>query len=140
MKPLVVVAALAAVASSATLAAAPDATDTLDQPLAATAGDAQRGRGVFVAREGGHCVVCHTVSGILPAGNVGPALDGIGQRLTPGQIRLRIVDITRVKADAVMPAFFRNEGLVRVAPEYLGKTLLDTRQVEDLVAFLGSLK
>jgi sulfur-oxidizing protein SoxX len=136
---LAAVAAMAAMASGATLAASVDVTDTLDQSLAA-AGDVQRGRGVFVAREGGHCVICHTVAGIAPAGNVGPPLDGVGLRLTAGQIRLRIVDITRVKVDAVMPAFFRSEGLARVAPEYSGKTLLGAQQVEDLVAFLGSLK
>jgi sulfur-oxidizing protein SoxX len=80
------------------------------------------------------------VAGIAPAGNVGPSLDGVGLRLTAGQIRLRIVDITRVKADAVMPAFFRSEGFARVAPAYAGKPLLDAQQVEDLVAFLGTLK
>jgi sulfur-oxidizing protein SoxX len=137
VKPLV--ALLAAAASGATLAAALGAADALDQPLAA-AGDAQRGRDVFVAREGGHCVICHTASGIAPAGNVGPPLDGVALRLTAGQIRLRIVDITRVKADAVMPAFFRSEGFARVAPAYAGKPLLDAQQVEDLVAFLGTLK
>ncbi len=140
MKPLLaLLIAVAAAVSGVTLAAAPDTTDAVDQPLAA-AGDVRRGRGVFVAREGGHCVICHTVAGVAPAGNVGPPLDGIGLRLTAGQIRLRIVDITRVKADAVMPAFFRSEGLARVAPEYIGKTLLDAQQVEDLVTYLGSLK
>ncbi len=132
MKPAA--ALLLAVAASHAAAA-----DALDAPLAA-AGDAQRGRAVFAAREQGHCVICHAVPGLAPAGNVGPALDGIGTRLSAGQLRQRIVDITRVKPDAAMPAFHRRDGLNRVAAAYAGKTLLDPQQVEDLVAFLGGLK
>ena len=113
--------------------------DALEAPLAA-AGDAQRGRGVFVQREQGHCVICHAVAGMVPAGNVGPALDGVGARLTVAQLRQRVVDITQVKPDAAMPAFHRRDGLNRVAAAYAGRTLLDAQQVEDLVAFLGNLK
>jgi sulfur-oxidizing protein SoxX len=113
--------------------------DALELPLAA-AGDAQRGRGVFVQREQGHCVICHVVAGLAPAGNVGPALDGVGARFTAAQLRQRVVDITRVKPDAAMPAFHRREGLHRVAAAYAGKPLLDAQQVEDVVAFLGDLK
>jgi sulfur-oxidizing protein SoxX len=127
---------LALVASSAALAAEPD---VLDRALAA-AGNAARGREVFLAREAGHCIICHEVASIVPAGNVGPPLDGIGGRLSAGQLRLRIVDITRVNPDATMPAFFRSEGLARVAAPHVGKTLLSAEQVEDLVAFLAGLR
>lgn len=116
--------------------AAPDALDT---PLAA-AGDTARGREVFVSREGGHCVLCHAAPGVTLAGNVGPSLAGVGSRLSPAQIRLRIADITRVNPDAVMPAFHRTEGLNRVAPSYAGKPALSAQQVEDLVAWLGTLR
>lgn len=115
------------------------AADALEAPLAPD-GDAARGRAVFVGREQGHCVICHRIEGIRPAGDLGPALDGVGARLTAPQLRQRIVDITSVKPDAAMPAFFRREGLNRVAAAYAGKTLLDGQQVEDLVAFLGGLK
>lgn len=125
---------LALLSAGAALAA-----DSLDTPLAA-ADDALRGRQVFVSREGGHCVICHFAAGIVPAGDVGPVLDGIARRLTPGQIRLRIVDITQVAPDAVMPAFHRSEGLRRVAPAHAGQPLLAAQQVEDLVAFLGTLR
>jgi sulfur-oxidizing protein SoxX len=121
-------------ASSAATAA-----DALDTPLAPV-GDVTRGRGVFVSREGGHCVICHVIAGIAPAGDVGPPLDGIARRLTPGQIRLRIVDITRVKPDAAMPSFYRTEGLERVASAYIGTPLLDRQQIEDLVAYLETLR
>jgi sulfur-oxidizing protein SoxX len=113
---------------------------SLEQAPLGPQGDAARGREVFVSREGGHCVLCHRAPGVAVAGDVGPALDGIGSRLSPGEIRFRVVDITRVNPQAVMPAFHRAEGLARVAPAYAGKPVLDARQVEDVVAYLGSLK
>ena len=95
---------------------------------------------MFVARDGGHCVLCHAAPGIAVAGNVGPSLDGVGARLSPAQLRLRVVDITRVKPDAAMPAFHRTEGLARVAPAAVGKPVLSGQQVEDVVAYLGTLR
>lgn len=112
--------------------------DAIDTPLAGS-GDPARGRQVFVAREGGHCVLCHSVPGVAVAGDVGPSLAGVGARLTPAQIRLRIADITLVNPAATMPAFHRAGG-ERVASNYAGKTALDGQQVEDLVAYLGTLK
>lgn len=109
------------------------------EPLA-QGGDAARGREVFVSREGGHCVLCHAVPGVTVAGNVGPSLAGVGARLDAAQIRFRVADITRVKPDAVMPAFHRTEGLARVADAYSGKPVLNARQVEDVVAFLAGLR
>ena len=113
--------------------------DAIENPLAA-AGDPVRGREIFVAREGGHCVLCHSAPGVPVAGNVGPPLAGVGSRLSAGQIRLRIVDITRVNPDSAMPAFHRTEALERVASSYAGRPALDAQQVEDLVAWLGTLK
>lgn len=120
-------------------AAAPVASDWLETPFAPT-GDAARGREVFVQREQGHCVLCHAVPGAAIAGNVGPSLAGVGSRLTPAQIRLRIADITKVYPDSVMPTFHRTEGMVRVAPNLRGKPALGDQQVEDLVAYLSTLK
>ena len=117
----------------------PVTSDTLDAPLAPP-GDAVRGREVFVSREAGHCVLCHSMPGVNVAGDVGPPLAGVGARLTAGQIRLRIADITRVNPRATMPTFHRLENLTRVAPQYAGKPVLDGQQVEDLVAFLGMLR
>jgi sulfur-oxidizing protein SoxX len=115
------------------------AADSLATPFAA-ASDPARGRELFMARDGGHCVLCHAAPGIDVAGNVGPSLAGVGSRLTTGQLRLRVADISRVKADAVMPAFHRVDGLTRVAPEYQGKPVLDGQQVEDVVAWLETLR
>lgn len=119
--------------------AAPSMHDGIESPFAA-AGDPARGREVFVSRDGGHCVLCHAAPGVTAAGDVGPALAGVGSRLSAPQIRLRIADISRVTPSAAMPAFHRTEGLTRVAPQYAGKPVLDGQQVEDLVAYLGTLR
>jgi sulfur-oxidizing protein SoxX len=113
--------------------------DRIDTPFAA-AGDPARGRDTFTSREGGHCVLCHAVPGAAAAGDVGPSLATVGARLSASQIRLRIADITRVNAEAVMPAFHRTDGLTRVAPQYAGKPALTGQQVEDLVAYLETLR
>jgi len=85
-------------------------------------------------------VLCHRAPGVTPAGNVGPPLGGIGSRLDPAQLRARVADITRVYPESVMPTFHRTEGMKRVAAAYAGKPVLDARQVEDLVAWLGTLR
>jgi L-cysteine S-thiosulfotransferase len=123
----------------ASCATAPRPSDAIETPFAA-AGEAARGREVFASRDVGRCVLCHAAPGIELAGDVGPSLAGVGSRLTPGQIRLRIADITRVNPNTVMPTFHRVEGMVRVAPEYRGKPALDGQQVEDVVAWLANLK
>jgi L-cysteine S-thiosulfotransferase len=127
---------LAALASACASSPRMDAMDA----LAPAGGDAARGREIFLARDGGHCVLCHQVPDAKLAGDVGPSLAGVGSRLTPGQIRLRIADITRVNPQSVMPTFHRSEGLKRVAPQYAGKPALGAQQVEDLVAYLGTLR
>lgn len=113
--------------------------DAIEQPFGAT-GDPARGREVFTSREGGHCVLCHAAPGIEVSGNVGPPLAGIGSRLTPAQIRLRVADITRVNPNAVMPSFHRTTGLNAVAPERRGRPVLSGQQVEDVVAWLATFK
>ncbi len=122
----------------ALLASACASTDGI-APLTA-AGDPARGRDVCISREGGHCVLCHRAPGVTPAGNVGPPLGGIGSRLNAAELRVRVADITRVYPDSVMPTFHRTEGMKRVASAYAGKPVLDARQVEDLVAWLGTLR
>jgi sulfur-oxidizing protein SoxX len=73
-------------------------------------------------------------------GNVAPPLSGIGSRASAGELRLRIVDPTRVNKDAVMPAYYRVHELDGVAAEYRGKPILTAQQVEDVVAYLLTLR
>src|SRR5260221_3144800 len=118
------------------------AADAIFKPLTSSPGDAARGKTIVISREGGHCILCHH----LPAdevkvfGNVAPALDGVGSRLTVAQLRQRVVDITAVNPQAVMPAFHRSRGLQRVAGEYRDQPVLNAQQVEDVVAYLATLK
>ena len=73
-------------------------------------------------------------------GTLAPDLRGAGARLTEGQLRLRMVDSRRVNDATIMPAFYRVEGLVRVAPEFRGRPLLTAQEIEDVVAFLATLR
>ncbi len=115
--------------------------DAIYAPLVPTAGDPARGREVMTGREA-NCLLCHAVAetGIRFMGNIAPPLSGIGSRLSTGQLRLRIVDQSRLNADTVMPSYYRIEGLVRVAPAYRGKPVLTAQQIEDVVAYLQTLK
>jgi sulfur-oxidizing protein SoxX len=116
--------------------------DTIAEPLAGARGDAARGRAIILNRQIGLCLLCH--AGPFPEerfqGTIGPDLNGIGARLSEGQIRLRIVDQSRVIPDSIMPSYYRTEGLTRVAPSLRGKPILSAEQIEDVVAFLISLK
>jgi sulfur-oxidizing protein SoxX len=87
-------------------------------------------------------VLCHAVpdAAVGAAGNLGPSLEGIGRRLTPAELRLRVVDQQRINAQTVMPSYFRIAGLSNVAPEYRGRPVLSAQAVEDIVAWLATLQ
>ena len=110
-------------------------------PLAG-AGDAARGRAIVLSRESGNCFLCHAFPDAegSPAGNLGPAMAGVGARLNAGQLRLRVVDSSRINAQSIMPAYYRVEGLTQVAAAFRGKSLLNAQQVEDVVTYLTQLK
>lgn len=101
-------------------------------------GDPDNGRAVYEDVDRGHCALCHQ----LPAlqlkfeGNIGPSLDGVGDRLTQQQLRARIIDPQQANPDTIMPAYHRTEGLQQVQQQYQGKPILTMQEVEDLVAFL----
>jgi sulfur-oxidizing protein SoxX len=116
--------------------------DGIPAPLAGLTGDAARGRSLLVARDPANCVLCHGVPDADrgAAGNLGPPLAGVGARLTEAQIRLRVVDEQRVFAQSIMPSYYRVEGLGNVAPEFRGKPILSAQAVEDVVAYLVTLR
>jgi sulfur-oxidizing protein SoxX len=109
--------------------------------LTGAKGDAARGRAVVANRQVGLCLLCHT--GPFPEerfqGNLAPDLREAA-RLTEAEIRLRLVDPARVNPKTIMPAYYRTEGLTNVAPGYRGKTVLNAEQIEDVVAYLVTLK
>ena len=116
--------------------------DAIPASLTGAKGDAVRGRGIVADRTVGLCLLCH--SGPFPEvrqqGTLAPDLRGTASRLSEGQIRLRIVDSRRVNPATIMPPYFETESLTRVAPAYQGKTVLTAAQVEDVVAYLLTLK
>ena len=116
--------------------------DAIPLALTATPGDAKRGRAIVTNKQLGQCLLCHT--GPFDEepfqGNLAPDLGGVGARFTEGQLRLRLVDGRRVNPATIMPAYHRTDGLVRVGPAWQGKPLLAAQQVEDVVAFLLTLR
>jgi L-cysteine S-thiosulfotransferase len=114
--------------------------DAIPLPLAAEPGDPARGRSVVVNRDQGGCTLCHAVPGEKNFGNVAPTLAGTGARFSAAQLRLRVADSTRVNPDTPMPAYYRTEGLTQVAKAFRGKPILSAQQVEDVVAWLATLK
>lgn len=116
--------------------------DGVPQPLTATPGDATRGRAIVASRQLGLCLLCH--SGPIPEerfqGNLAPPLDGAGTRFGAAQLRLRVADARRLNPQSLMPAFYKADGLERVAPAFAGRPVLTAQQVEDVVAYLLTLK
>jgi len=115
--------------------------DAVPAPLAA-AGDAARGRALIVARQAANCAVCHVVPDpdVRFGGTLGPSLAGVGARLAPAQLRLRVADNLRVNPATLMPSYYKDDGFDRVAAPYAGKTILTAQEVEDVVAYLGTLR
>jgi sulfur-oxidizing protein SoxX len=118
------------------------ADDAMPDSLTGAKGDPGRGRAIVANRQVGLCLLCH--SGPFPEerfqGNLAPDLAGAGKRWSEGQLRLRIVDSGRLNPATIMPAYHVTEGLVRVAPAWRGKPVLSAQQIEDVVAFLMTLK
>jgi sulfur-oxidizing protein SoxX len=133
-------ACLFALPARADLTAAQISADSVPQPLTAVPGDAAHGRALLLARENANCILCHAIPEARFSGDLGPALAGVGARLSAPQLRLRVADNARVHPSTIMPSYFRSEGLIGVAAQYRGKTVLSAQEVEDVVAYLQTLK
>jgi L-cysteine S-thiosulfotransferase len=116
--------------------------DAIPVSLTGAKGDAARGRAIVANRQVGLCLLCH--SGPFPEerqqGNLAPDMRGAGKRWNEGQLRLRIVDASRLNPDTIMPPYYRTERLNRVAAAWRGKPILTAEQIEDVVAFLLTLQ
>ena len=115
--------------------------DAISQSLTDTAGDVTRGRALVVERSS-TCILCH--SGPFPEqkfqGDLAPSLAGSGSRWSEGQLRLRLVDASRLNAASIMPSYYRVDGLDRVGTTWRGKPILSAEQIEDIVAYLVTLR
>jgi sulfur-oxidizing protein SoxX len=114
--------------------------DAIPEPLT-TRGDATRGRALVVDRTS-TCILCH--NGPFPEqkfqGDLAPDLAGTGSRWSEGQLRLRLVDGSRLNEATIMPSYYRVDGLHRVGPAWRGKPILSAEQIEDIVAYLVTLR
>ena len=115
---------------------------SIEKSLTGKPGDAARGREVAIDRRLGNCLACHKMP--IPdqafQGEVGPDLTSVGSTLSEGEIRLRLVNPKVLNPATFMPAFYRNDGFTRVAKDFQGKTILSAEQIEDVVAYLLTLK
>lgn len=115
--------------------------DSIEESLTGTPGDATRGRALVLNRTN-TCILCH--SGPFPEekfqGDLAPNLAGSGSRWSPGQLRLRLVDASRLNPRTIMPSYYRVDGLDRVAQPWRGKPILSAEQIEDIVAYLATLR
>ncbi|MEQ8179628.1 MAG: sulfur oxidation c-type cytochrome SoxX [Amphiplicatus sp.] len=116
--------------------------DAIPKSLTDGPGDPERGRAIVGDRQRGLCLLCHT--GPFPdaheQGTLAPDLGGAGARYTEGQLRLRIVDMKRINPSSIMPAYYKVEGLERVGLSWRGKPVLSAEEIEDVVAYLATLK
>ena len=115
--------------------------DGIPQSLTGTAGDAAKGR-VLVLDRSTTCILCH--SGPFPEtrfqGDLAPDLKGSGTRWSTSQLRLRLVDASRLNPETIMPSYYRIDGLDRVGRNFNGKPILTAPQIEDIVAYLATLR
>jgi sulfur-oxidizing protein SoxX len=115
--------------------------DAIRESLTKARGDAARGRALVVERSS-TCILCH--SGPFPEqkfqGDLAPDLAGSGKRWSEGQLRLRLVDAARLNTETIMPSYYRIDGLNRVGGGWRGKSILSAEQIEDILAYLVTLR
>jgi sulfur-oxidizing protein SoxX len=123
-------------------AARAQAVDAIEQPLHARPGDPVRGRAIVANRQRGLCLLCHRAP--IPEepfqGDIGPDLTETGDRWTPAQLRLRLVDPLRLNPGSLMPSYFRTDHLRQVSAAWQGRTVLAAEEIEDVIAYLSTLR
>lgn len=115
---------------------------TIPKSLTGKPGDPAKGKKVAINMKKGNCLACHEMP--IPEeqfhGKTGPSLMGVGKRLDAATLRMRLVDSKVINPDTMMPSFFKTKDLHRVAKDFEGKTVLEAQEVEDIVAYLLTIK
>lgn len=122
----------------------------VEASLTGTPGNPEEGAKVVSNRGLGNCVACHQISALPDVpfqGEIGPMLDGAGDRWTEAQLRGLVANAKMLFEGTMMPAFYKDSGYVRPGKNYTGKaadetltSILTAQQVEDVVAYLATLK
>ncbi|WP_205618830.1 sulfur oxidation c-type cytochrome SoxX [Terasakiella pusilla] len=115
---------------------------SIPDSLSGKAGNAVNGKKLLVHRKKGNCLTCHSAP-ILEEefhGDVAPPLEGVGDRMSAGEIRLRLVNPKVINPDTPMMAYYRTHGLNQVSKSFVGKPMLNEQEIEDIVAYLITLK
>ena len=138
---LAAVATLPCAASAGALRTYAIVGDAIPRSLTGEPGDVTRGRALVVDRAN-TCILCHNCP--FPEakfqGDLAPGLGGAGSHWSEGQLRLRLVDASRLNPATIMPSYYRVDGLDRVGPAWRDKPILSAEQIEDMVAYLASLR
>ena len=115
--------------------------DAIPLSLTGKPGDPGRGRALVLDRSS-TCILCHSgpFEEVRFQGDLAPSLAGTGSRWSMSQLRLRLVDASRFNPQTIMPSYYRVDGLARVGPNWRGKPILAAEQIEDIVAFLATLR
>jgi len=106
-------------------------------------GDPEKGVKTFTNRRLGNCLACHQVTALASQpfhGEIGPSLDGVADRYTEAQLRMQVINAKVINPDTIMPAFYRTDGFHRVLDKFKDKPILTAEEVEDVVAYLKTLK
>ncbi len=116
--------------------------DAITEPLQGLVGDASRGRAIVANRQVGLCLLCHQMP--IPEerfqGNLSTNLAGVGSRVSAGQLRMRLVDARKLNPATIMPSYYRTDNFTRVSPALQGRTIFSAQQIEDVVAYLLTLR
>jgi sulfur-oxidizing protein SoxX len=116
--------------------------NSIPKSLTGKAGDPANGRKLAINRKKGNCLACHVMP--IPEqqfhGETAPSLYGVGKRLSEGELRLQLVNSKVTNESTLMPSFYRTYGFNKVLKKFQGKSILEAQDVEDIVAYLMTLK
>lgn len=133
----------AAIAETTTPSSVKFSDDGVMASLTGKAGDAKTGRSVFANRKLGNCLACHINSEMSEEsfhGEVGPPMDGVADRWSEQELRAIVTNSKMIFEGTIMPAFYIDAGYGRPLEKFSGKSILSAEQVEDVIAYLLTLK